>query len=247
MRWLGIALLALALILLPSTAVSAASSAGVMITATGYICEAPGGFTIIYVSDWELGLSWTKGTGANNTMIRGAIGRMPENRTDGYLVYYGDSNYATDWSVNLDTTDAKVHYRAWSQNAAGIWEEGETTDWIEGVGMKLIGIIVLCLGLMIPAFLWRKQGLMVAAGLAWMGLGFWNRTITPEWGTWDIYEILFYIGMAMTFLCFIESAILARKPSIEEIEAEATEAYVDEYGMMMENVRKLRRLAPRRR
>ena len=107
--------------------------------------------------------------------------------------------------------------------------------------MRLVGVIILCLGLMVPAFLFRKQGLMVAAGLSWAGMAFWNRSITPEWGAWDIYELLFFVGVSMTFLCFIESMLLARKvvtPGEELLEE--GEAYTAEFGEMMENVGKLR-------
>lgn len=241
-KCLGIVLLVLVLALLPATAVWAATTAGITITATGYICEAPGGFTLTYINDYEIGISWAIGADANNTMVRAAYGRYPESRTDGYLVYYGNGTYCNDTAINLDETASLIYYYAWSENAVGIWEEGGAGDWLEGPNMKLIAVIVLCLGLMIPAFLFKKQALMVAAGLSWMGLAFWNRTITPEWGTWDIYEVLFYIGLSMTFLCFIESVVVGRKPSME---VEEGEEHMKTYDEMLEQA-KGRRLSPRR-
>lgn len=87
----------------------------------------------------------------------------------------------------------------------------------------------------------------MAAMLAWVGFAFWNRTITPEWGTFDLYEILFYVGVSMALICLVEAVSVGRKPSVEEPEeAEVSEAYASEYGAMMEKVERLRRLRPRR-
>lgn len=222
MKWVARICLVLALMLLPTT-VSAATSAEVTIYAMGYVCDAPGGFTLTYITDYEIGINWAMGAGANNTMVRAAYGRYPENRTDGYLVYYGNGTYCNDTAVNLDETASLVYYRAWSQNAAGVWEEVGASDWLEGPNMKMIALIVLCLGLMTPAFLWKKQALMVAAGLAWTVLAFWSRAMTPTWGTWDMYELLFYLGFALALMCFIESAVVAHRLTLEdraELEAE---------------------------
>ena len=138
------------------------TSQGVVVTATGYICEAPGGFTVIYISDYEVGLSWTKGEEAENTMIRAAYGRMPESREDGYLVYYGEGTNAADW-VNMEFMSVPIYYRAWSQNAMGAWEEGETTGFVESLTMAIIGFIALALGLAGLA-VWKRHFFLYLAG-----------------------------------------------------------------------------------
>jgi len=247
MKWLIVLLLLLALALTPAVAI-ADTSAGVTITAWGYICEAPGGFAITYISDYELGLSWTKGLGANNTMVRAAIGRVPADRDDGYLVYYGDGTYATDWSQNLDTLDAKVYYRAWSENAGGIWASEYGEGFIEGIGMKLIAFIVLALGLMIAAFVFKKQALMMAAGLGFVGLGVYMRlqSVAIGWADWDIYMLFFWLGITLAIVCFFESWLVARKSQIEEQVKEEGETYMDSYGEMMAQIAKLRRFRARR-
>jgi hypothetical protein len=166
-KWLAIlALLILGLVLgvIPA---SADTSAEVTVTATGWVCGAPGGFTITYISDYEVGLSWAKGAGAVNTMVRAAYGRMPESREDGYLVYYGDREYCSDTAVSLDETATPVYYRAWSQNIGGAWEEGETTGFIEGIGVTMIAFIVLALGI-VGIAMWKKHLLLYL--VAFIGL-----------------------------------------------------------------------------
>ena len=246
MKWKRILLTLLVLILIPTVAVEAASSAGITISASGFVCGAPGGFTITYINDYELGLSWTQGLNANNTMVRAAYGRYPDNLTDGYLVYYGNGTFCNDTAVNLDETASLVYYRAWSQNVARVYEDIGASEWFEGDGMKLIAVIILALGLMIPAFIWKKQALMVAAAFVWVGFAFWNRTITPTWGTCDIYEILFYVGIVMCMLCTAEGILMARSihgdklvgEQLRKKEAFRTpqQEYAEEYNSMMESV-----------
>jgi len=120
-KWLLLLLLVPISIVIP-TAVMADTSADVTITASGYVCGAPGGFTITYVNDYELRLDWSVGDDAVNTMVRAAYGRFPEDITDGYQVYYGNGTTTTDDATSLAAPDI-VYYRAWSQNVAGLWNE----------------------------------------------------------------------------------------------------------------------------
>lgn len=236
MRWLKIGLLITLLLLLIPLPLSAATTAEVTITATGYLVDAPGGFTVTYISDYEIGLSWTIGTGANNTMVRACFGREPEDRTDGYLVYYGNGTNATDW-VNLEATSAKVHYRAWSETAGGAWEETGSTGWTEGVGMTFIGMVVLCAFLMIAGF-WRKsQAMLWVAALAWVGFAFWQRGLTPEWATWDLHEIMFYVGFMMAIVCIVEAVMLYREEQPEPVKRAPPETPGESYQRKMADIR----------
>ncbi len=142
-KWIVAILLSFGLVLSLGVPVFAGTSADVTITATGYICAAPGGLILTYVNDYEVGISWTKGIDAANTMVRGAVGRVPTSRTDGYLVYYGSGNTTSDTGVSFEETAAPIYYRAWSQNAGGIWEETGIWNFIEGVGMTLIALFIL--------------------------------------------------------------------------------------------------------
>lgn len=143
--------------------VSAATSVDITITAVGIVIGAPGGFTLTYISDYEVGIDWTKADGAVNTMIRAAVGRYPTSITDGYLVYYGDGVTTSDTGVSLDETAAAVYYRAWSENAdhvfSPVWAEGK----MEGIGVVILGIAALMLvGLAALAVAWFNKTMIFA-------------------------------------------------------------------------------------
>ncbi len=167
-KWIVVVLFSVGLILFMGLPVFAGTSADVTITATGYICAAPGGLILTYVNDNEVGISWTKGVDAANTMVRGAVGRLPTSITDGYQVYYGSGNTTSDTGVSFEETAAPIYYRAWSQNAAGIWEINGIWDYIEGVGMTLIALILF--GGIVSFFaLWKKSPLIgMAASAVWV-------------------------------------------------------------------------------
>lgn len=224
----------------------AAMTAEVTITATGYVVGAPGDFTITYISDWEISLSWTKGIGANNTMIRARYGEVPSDREDGYLVYYSDGTYCTDLVVNLDdppeeflTGDVDsldIYYRAWSQHADGSWEAEGISDFIGGVGLTFIGMIVLGAFLMIAGF-WRKsQALLWVAALVWVGFAFWQRGITPEWGTWDLHEIMFYVGFLIVIICSVEAVMLYRDEQPVKVKRAPESTPAERHRKMMEDL-----------
>jgi len=221
-RWLGVVLLALLLWLIP-VGVLADTSQNVTVTATGYVCNAPGGFTLTYVSDYEVQLSWVKGDGAENTLIRAAIGRVPTDRTDGMEIYYGDGTTTSSW-INMETLSDPVYYRAWSENAAGIWEEVGASDFIEGVTMLLFAFIALALGLFIATFALKsgRRILAFASAGAWMLLGVYS--YTKFLAVWDIYYSLFWLSMGLVLVCVLIPVILR-----EKIEGDLSPE-VDEYG-----------------
>lgn len=203
------------ILLVPYLPVQADTSQDITITATGYVVEAPGGFTVTYISDYEVGLSWTKGVDAENTMVRACIGRVPENREDGYEVYYGTETSTTDW-VNMETLSVPIYYKAWSQNAGGIWEEqGSDPGQVEGVSMTLIAFIVLAMGLTIATFALKSgRGILAFASAgAWVLLGVYSYTRYDT--LWDIYYALFWLSMGMTIACALIPAILREKKEIE--------------------------------
>lgn len=73
--------------------------------------EAPTDLTATAVSDSRINLSWTKGAGAVNTVIRGKIGSYPTDISDGYEVYNGPFEACSDQGLAASTT---YYYRAWS-------------------------------------------------------------------------------------------------------------------------------------
>lgn len=199
------------------TSVLASTSADITVTATGWICAAPGSFTLTYISDHEVGISWVKGEGAVNTMVRAAVGRLPEDRDDGYLIYYGDGTYATDTGISLDETAAQIFYKAWSQNANGVWEESGVSDFIEGVGMVLIALIILAIGFTISSYFFKKGMLAFGGAGAWAVTGVYCYTRAAE--MWDVYYCLFWLCMGLTIACsFSPLAYRETTPAREEVE-----------------------------
>lgn len=198
LRLLCLLAITFAVVLVPST-VLAATSADVTVTATGYVCGAPGGFTVIYISDYEVGLSWTKGEDAVNTMIRAKYGSVPESRTDGYQVYYGDGTSTSDTAVSLDETLTPVYYAAFSQNAAGIWEETGVSDFIEGVGMTIFAIVAVVLALMVMGFRFKNGVLFLASSLGWVLFAFLMYGKTFENPNMNTGMLMF--GGAMAIVC----------------------------------------------
>lgn len=169
-KWLVVCAILITAVLIPTSAL-AGTTADVTITATGIVVGAPGGLTLTYISDYEVGISWTKGTDAENTMIRAAYGRTPGSRTDGYLVYYGPGDgqeeIISDTGVSLDETATPVYYRAWSQNASGGWENEGVSGFIEGIGVTTIAFIILALGV-VGIAMWKKHLLLYL--VAFIGL-----------------------------------------------------------------------------
>ena len=84
-KWLLI-IVVLCLALMPATALAANPT--VTITVSKWVVGLPTGFTLTYISEYEVQIDWVKGVGAENTMIRAAIGRPPDkhNRWHGDLL-----------------------------------------------------------------------------------------------------------------------------------------------------------------
>ncbi len=190
-------------VLLPRTAM-AATSAQVTVTASGFVCDAPGGLTLTYISDYEVGISWVKGANAAKTMIRAAYGRVPSSRTDGYLVYYDIGTSTSDTGVSLDETATPVYYRAWSQNAGGGWEDTGASDFIEGVGVTLLAFVVLCVALSWLGSRSLYYILKFMAGVSWWVFGvFWignPPSMVTKGSSTDIAVLLLLFGIGVAFM-----------------------------------------------
>lgn len=204
MKWLRlILLLSLALIftLIPSV-VLADDSEEVTVTVTGYVVGIPGEFTVTYVNDYEVQLSWEKPEDAEKTMVRAAIGRMPESRTDGYLLYYGEGESCIDTATNLDEVATPVYYRAWSQRADGAWEEQGAGGSVWGYGVTLVAQAIFILGLSGLA-LWRRHIILYLGAFVCLLLFGLNLLQTSwMWGLGPMFlaGYMLYLSIAYWFI-----------------------------------------------
>jgi len=191
--------------LLPTLGVKAGTSADVTIIATGMVVGipgAPGGFTLTYITDSKVGISWTKDTFTANTMIRVKQGGFPTSMTDGYLVYYGPGTTTNDTALNVASPESWF-YRAWSENITGGWSvlysEGDTNIFMS-TSFLFIGFILLC---SVLTFIAIKANLLLfrlASAGSWLALGLWlllsNTTNLDLGDTWT--QVLGFVFIMMT-------------------------------------------------
>ncbi len=72
----------------------------------------PTDFTATPAGGTQVDLSWTKGVGAQRTMVRRKEGAYPADYNDGVQVYFDTGTSATDSGL---TPETEYYYRAWSE------------------------------------------------------------------------------------------------------------------------------------
>jgi len=82
----------------------------------------------------QINLEWTKGEGADKTVIVRKIGSYPADRTDGIIVYNGTTSNYGDGAV---VTDNHYYYRAWSYCSEG-WLHRFSDDYDEDSCVALV-------------------------------------------------------------------------------------------------------------
>lgn len=171
-KWLIIALLALSIGITAIVPLKVhAANPQVHITVSAFVVGSPSGLTLTYVSDNQIDISWTKGIGAVNTMVRVKYDSVPTSRTDGYQVYYGVGDNVTD--SNVDLTSPRVpYYKAWSQNALGAWELLGVSAGANFMSLSYlwIGLIIMALAFSAGTFIWRRAMLSYLSAFIWLVL-----------------------------------------------------------------------------
>jgi len=69
--------------------------------------DAPTAFTASVISSTQIDLSWTKGEGANRTMVRRRTGSYPTDRNDGVQVYFDTGTSVSDTTVGRGVRKVK--------------------------------------------------------------------------------------------------------------------------------------------
>jgi hypothetical protein len=73
--------------------------------------DAPSNLSATAISDSRIDLSWSKGSGADKTMVRRKTGSYPTSPSDGTQVYFDTATSCSDTGLSRGTT---YYYRAWS-------------------------------------------------------------------------------------------------------------------------------------
>jgi hypothetical protein len=138
----------------------------------------PTDFTITQAGPSSIELSWTMGTNANTTIIRGSEIGYPTNITEGYLVYSGNETSVVIDGFDFDTS--VCYYRAWSHN-----DYGYSLNYAEAFIGDPIGLPTILFVIGLCGFaLWKKD---------------WTRTLLSVciiiWGAFAMGTILFIMSI----------------------------------------------------
>jgi len=167
------------------------------------------------------------------------------------IVSANPAGYGTDevhvLALNVTCTNVTCNISGaaiWNTTATGYTDEstfgGLINNFLGGGNMALLGVVGLLALLMVVGF-WRKsQAIMWVTGLAWIGFAFWQRSLTPAWGTWDLHEILFYIGFLMAIVCIVEAVMIYRweqpEPAKRVVKSTTSES-AERHQQLMEDIR----------
>lgn len=126
---------------------------------------APTDFTITQAGPSSITITWTKGTGANTTVIRASADGYPTSTTDGYEVYSGNGTSVTVDGFAFDMT--AWYSRAWSHNSYGY-----SSDYAEGSVGNPIGLPAIVFAVGLCGFALWKRGwirLLMAVSIVMWG------------------------------------------------------------------------------
>ena len=185
-----------------------ADSIDITVVARPYIGGGITDFVITYVSETQLDISWSFTGDAVNIMIRGKYGDYPEDRDDGYLVYYGSDVTTSDTNMDFDENPGPLYYRAWGQKVDEVWYEDYQDGYEESAILTLIAFIIFA-GIM--SYIGSRSTywiLKFLAGGAWFAFAiYWinNPPSTIVQGSATdtvVIVLLFVIGLAFMFMPF---------------------------------------------
>jgi hypothetical protein len=228
--------------------VYAGTSASVTINVVPLVSGGVSNFTIIPVSDKQVNMTWDKGAGTNNVMIRGKYGRYPANipdiltaPSDGYLVYYGSDLSASDTNVNLDFDDSStisdtsdtpftIYYRIWGQNADGTWQTSTQSGSEETNVLILLSLILFAGILTTIGYVFKLDFMKFISGLGWIFVGVYMNGNYTWFGTaqWTTILICFF-GLALPiWIHTLWTMSINRKDKLAKANALYTEGEGDE-------------------
>ena len=218
LKWLATILGTIAVSILPAVAVSAANPLTVTMVNTPQFTNGISSFTVTYVSDTEMDLSWVLDPNypstSQNIMIRAKYGAYPADipndvtaPSDGYLVYYGDGfgvTSAVDTSMDFNENAGSLYYKAWAQKADGTWYVTTHTVSKESRVVLFIGMIFLVFGLTIASFTLKgiiAPILRLASAILWIIMI--PIMLSQNWTTTNTY-----LPTAISYFCIIMCIVM---------------------------------------
>ncbi len=126
-------------------------------------------FTATYITDTQVDLAWNAAPSLLSVMIRAKYGSEPTSETDGYLVYSGVGNAASDTSMNFDENGGILYYKAFGETAPGVYE-ASAADNVEGLIMTIIALFAFGGILSYLALRSEFPALKMAAGFGWFAV-----------------------------------------------------------------------------
>lgn len=223
MKQFLLVILLLSLLFLIPSKVSAATTADVIVKAAGYIVGTPSGLVVSYTGEDYVDITWVKGIGADNTMIRVGTTSYPTSLTDGGLVYYGNgtsTQYVVNYARLLTGQDYDgLYFTAWSQRADGVWQmigatTGAYTFW-QDVNLMFVVVCLIVLALTFFAFRLRNVALSILSAFGWAGLGVHQLNLYYTLASISgIEPIIGYTCVVICIAMFIAPIIFMRKPRV---------------------------------
>lgn len=217
-----------------------ADTVQITVTATPKVTGGISNFTVTYVNDTQLDLSWILTGDAVNIMIRAKYSEYPDDisnpattPSDGYLVYYGSGSSVSDTSMNLDEHAGVLYYKAWAQKADTTWYINTETGEGEGIGMILIALIFLSVSFTIASGVLRKGWLAFTGAGAWAATAVYCYNNSTE--VWDLHYFLFILFCGLIIVT--AASPLAYRDTTPHDEV-AEESDIDSVRRDLEEIRK---------
>jgi hypothetical protein len=202
-KWLILGALIVALFLIGTISSVIAADPVINITVTKWNIAplAPTDFEIEQTGASSINITWTKGTAANITIIRGSTSGYPFSIFDGDDIYSGNGTYVEVSGLGLSTYT--YYYRAWSQN-----QYGTSASYAQAsIGVEAeAGTDVSALWALILSLIEGPMGIInMMFAVALMGFGFWKKSwirvvLSLALIIWGVFAMSYDIKIAAPFI-----------------------------------------------
>lgn len=195
--------------------VLADTTADITITATGVVVGAASGFTVTYIDDYTIGMSWINPLGADSVKIIAKYGEAPDppvaglEPTDGWVLYEGNGTYVEQQLLD------NMYYLACAE-VGGIWSPLYTAGVVEQPIMTaLTGLLgnfltLLIAGALIFVAFWQRSNfLQIIAGFVAIGFGIYWITVNANF--LYVIEAVAVVGVGLYMMLMVGVEFLRGK------------------------------------